>query len=107
MSHNEIKAGVFINYKLKIHGVPARWTTLIREWAPNNYFIDQQLKGPYKIWHHTHSFHQTSKGVIIKDKILYQLPIPFFGDLIMGYFIKKDVQQIFEYRKNILKKIIK
>ena len=106
MSPDKIEAGTFINYELKLHGIPMRWRTLIKEWKPGEYFIDFQLKGPYKVWHHQHSFTQLDNGVLMEDKVLYEIPFSYFSDFLIGWWIKKDVNKIFNYRTKVLSDLI-
>ena len=70
----ELKAGTLIYYELAWHGLPMRWTTLIEEWCPPTQFVDIQLKGPYRLWHHTHSFEACVGGTLIKDTVQYTVP---------------------------------
>jgi hypothetical protein len=51
-----LRKGTIIRYKLRVRGVPLRWTSEIVEWRPPHKFVDVQRKGPYKLWHHTHLF---------------------------------------------------
>lgn len=97
-STEAIQKGTLIDYRLKIHGVPAGWRTEISEWNPPHSFTDVQLKGPYQKWHHTHSFEPLAGGTLIRDQVLYRLPMGFLGRLAGGSFVKKDVQQIFAHR---------
>jgi len=106
MSPLKIQAGTIINYKLSLHGIPLTWRTLIKEWKPGSYFIDYQMSGPYKIWHHKHSFTQLKDGVLMEDKVLYKIPFSYFSDFFIGWWIKKDVSRIFSYRTKELKKLI-
>ncbi len=98
MSSNEIEKNTIINYKLKIHGVPANWQTQITEWVPLKMFVDNQNKGPYTMWHHTHTFTSLENGTLIEDRIKYKVPGHLIGLLALGAFIRKDVNQIFQYR---------
>jgi ligand-binding SRPBCC domain-containing protein len=68
-------------------------------------FIDEQLKGPYKKWVHTHSFIPLAGGTLIKDSVIYKIPFGALGSLVAGYFIKKDISQIFNYRRSIINKV--
>ena len=95
----EIEQGTVITYRLKIHGIPFVWKSRIDEWNPGESFVDTQLKGPYAKWHHTHSFHDDGDGTIIRDRVLYRLPLGFLGQLFGGRFVAKDVRKIFAYRK--------
>jgi hypothetical protein len=94
----ELKAGTLIHYELAWHGIPMRWTTLIEEWCPPTKFVDVQLKGPYCLWHHTHSFETCDGGTLIKDTVQYAVPAGMLGDLFAGWLVRRDVERIFEYR---------
>jgi hypothetical protein len=51
-----LRVGALIQYRLKLHGVSLNWLTSIQEWDPPHRFVDQQVRGPYALWHHTHDF---------------------------------------------------
>ncbi len=96
-------AGQLIDYKLKIHGVPAKWQTLIKEYHSPDYFIDVQLKGPYVAWHHTHSFIALGeKKTLLVDQVYYALPFGVIGEFLLRPFILKDIDQIFNYRQKVI-----
>jgi uncharacterized protein (TIGR01777 family) len=95
----EIKEGTLIDYQLKIHGVPVRWKTLIESWQPGKSFVDTQLKGPYRKWHHTHRFEKVKGGTLLLDEVVYQVPGGFVGNQFGGKFIRKDIESIFAFRK--------
>ena len=62
-------------------------------------FIDQQLKGPYSLWHHTHYFYNHGNYVEMIDKVSYAIPFGFIGRMINYFFINKDLLERFDYRK--------
>ncbi|MBN21532.1 MAG: TIGR01777 family protein [Bdellovibrionaceae bacterium] len=94
----KLEEGTVIDYRLKIHGVPARWKTLISRWVPGELFEDVQIKGPYKKWQHLHTFDSVQGGTLIKDKVVYQVPLGMLGNMVAGRFIRSDVSRIFKYR---------
>jgi len=98
MSTPQIQKGSLIDYRLKIRGVPASWQTLVEEWKPEDLFIDSQLKGPYKKWHHTHVFETLGSGTLMKDLVRYRMPFHIFGK-IAGLMVRKEIESIFEYRR--------
>ena len=102
-STENLQEGTKINYKLKIRGVPAKWTSLITNWQPMNEFADVQLKGPYSKWYHRHLFRPLSGGVLLEDKVVYRLPFSRFGGNILHWFILKDIKTIFIYRRKRIK----
>src|SRR5262245_30349891 len=65
--------GTFLQYALRIHGVPVRWDTLIQEWEPPHRFVDVQVRGPYRLWHHTHSLEPVDDGsaTLMRDTVRY------------------------------------
>jgi uncharacterized protein (TIGR01777 family) len=99
-----VKKETLINYKLNIHGVPVKWRTLIKEWNPDSSFVDFQLKGPYKLWHHRHKFEDVPGGTLISDDVTFQIPGWIFGKMLLP-LIKKDVQEIFAYRQEKIKEL--
>lgn len=105
MSTTNIEEGTLIDYKLKIHGVPAKWKTEISQWNPGESFIDSQLKGPYNKWIHLHEFYKAGQGCLIRDFVRYKVPLGKIGALLTGAFIRKDINEIFNFRKTKIKEI--
>jgi len=102
----DMKEGALIDYTVSIMLIPIRWRTLITKFSPPNLFIDQQLKGPYSIWHHTHIFEKISENeTLIKDKVVYGVPFGIIGRLAHYLYIKRDLKKIFTYRKNKIEQI--
>jgi ligand-binding SRPBCC domain-containing protein len=97
----EMQPGALIDYKLRVHGFPLRWRTEITEWNPPHHFVDQQLRGPYTLWHHTHRFFDQDGGTRCVDEVRYRPP---GGALINYLFVRRDVQKIFGYRQQQLQK---
>jgi ligand-binding SRPBCC domain-containing protein len=97
-SSEKIHAGTTIDYRLRLHGIPLRWRTEISSWNPPHEFTDTQLKGPYRLWRHTHRFSKFAGGTLMEDRVLYQLPLGYLGRLTAGWSVKKDVTEIFRYR---------
>ncbi len=92
----EIKAGLLLDYQISIHKVPIKWRTEIAVWEPPYRFVDRQLKGPYHLWHHEHTFEETENGTLVKDKVLYK---PIGGALVHKLFVRRDLEKIFRYRQ--------
>lgn len=102
MSTDHIQKGTLIDYKLSLHGIPVIWKTHIEEWKAGEKFIDTQIKGPYKFWHHTHEFIDFAGGTLMRDRVLYKVPLGQLGDMVAGHFVQSDVKNIFSFRKKII-----
>jgi len=101
-----IHNNLLINYSVKpIFGIEMKWETEIMDVSNENYFIDKQNKGPYSFWEHKHLFEVNNNGVLMTDIVNYKLPFGLLGNLIHFIFIRKKIESIFEYRKQILIKL--
>ena len=88
--------GVLIDYQIRIHGVPIRWRTEITQWTPPHRFVDQQRRGPYWQWDHTHTFAPVDGGTLVDDTVLYR---PIGGALMHALFVRRDIERIFTFRQ--------
>jgi len=102
----EIYEGMLINYTVKpLWGLKFHWLTEICEVNKPLFFIDRQLKGPYKLWEHTHTFMEKDNGVLVKDEVKYQLHFGVIGNIIHSLLVRKKIEDIFIYRKNVLRQL--
>ena len=95
--------GTTIDYRLRVHGIPLRWRSLISSWKPPFEFIDEQVQGPYRSWVHRHSFHETEHGVIVRDRVEYSV---LGGALVNRLFVRRDLERIFEHRRVSLARLL-
>ena len=96
----DMRQGALIRYRLRLHGVPLRWLTRIAVWEPPLRFVDVQLRGPYGVWHHTHEFAPGEHGgTIMRDVVRYALPLGALGALAGRAFVTRDLERIFEFRR--------
>jgi ligand-binding SRPBCC domain-containing protein len=92
-------AGQIITYKVSpLLGIPMSWMTEITHVVHHSYFVDEQKRGPYRLWHHKHFFEQLDDGVLMTDMVHYQLPMFGLGDIAHFIFIKRQLDNIFDYR---------
>ena len=103
----EMKVGALIDYTIKVMGMRIRWKTLISAYDPPNRFVDEQLKGPYKLWHHTHTFESADGGTKIIDDVRYALPFGVYGSIAHALFVRRDLEKIFKHRENIITELFR
>lgn len=94
----EMGVGALIDYRLRVHGIPIRWQSRIEEWEPGRGFVDRQLRGPYRLWHHRHWFESERGGTVVGDRVDYALPLGRLGELAHPLFVRRDLKRIFDFR---------
>lgn len=97
-----MRAGARIEYQIRIHGVPVRWQTDITLWEPPRQFRDEQRRGPYRQWIHTHEFAEQAGGTLCRDRVDYAV---WGGHMINALFVRRDVARIFKYRRETLERL--
>jgi ligand-binding SRPBCC domain-containing protein len=91
--------GTFIQYRLRLRGVPLRWDTLIQTWEPPRRFVDVQVRGPYRLWHHAHELEPLDGGgTLMRDTVRYALGFGALGELAHRALVRRDLEAIFAYR---------
>ncbi len=106
-AENELHTGSNIEYRLRLHGVPMRWISEITAWQPPHLFIDTQLRGPYAKWHHQHRFFSEDGGTRIQDEVHYALPFGLIGELAHKLMVRRQVEEIFEFRQRRLAELLR
>jgi ligand-binding SRPBCC domain-containing protein len=94
-----MRVGALIDSRLKVRGIPLRWRSEITAWEPPRRFIDEQRRGPYRLWIHEHLFEQREGGTMITDRVRYAVP---GGALINWLFVRRDLVRIFAHRTTAL-----
>ncbi|MEM9649177.1 MAG: SRPBCC family protein [Bacteroidota bacterium] len=82
-----------------------KWVTEITHVREGEYFVDEQRFGPYDLWHHKHFIVEKGTGVEMEDIIDYKLPLGILGRMAHSLFVKRQLEQIFEYRERQLKQL--
>ncbi|MCC6696930.1 MAG: SRPBCC family protein [Candidatus Hydrogenedentes bacterium] len=100
-----MKEGALIDYTLRMMGMPIHWRTLISRFDPPCCFVDEQLKGPYLFWHHTHTFREDDHGTVIGDEVRYVLPYGPLGDVAHAVYVRRRLDDIFDHRAQVIKQV--
>ena len=95
-----MRPGTLIGYRLRLHALPLRWLTRIEAWEPGRGFADVQVRGPYRLWHHTHRFEADAARTSMRDIVRYALPLGAFGRLARALLVRRDLERIFDFRRD-------
>ncbi len=97
--------GEIITYQVMIFpGFWVPWVTEIKSVTPGESFIDEQRSGPYKFWHHRHHFEEKGDGTLMTDLVHYSVGMSVFGEIAHTLFVKKKLERIFSFRREILER---
>lgn len=98
-----MKAGAIIEYRLRWRVVPIRWRTRITVWEPSRRFVDEQIRGPYRLWHHEHIFEPDGRFTLMHDRVHYRAPLAFVAHPLI---VTRDVARIFAYRRAAIARLL-
>jgi ligand-binding SRPBCC domain-containing protein len=93
-----LRPGVRIDYRLRLYGIPLRWQSEISRWEPPERFVDEQRRGPYRSWVHTHTFSEERGGTRVGDTVAFEVPFEW----LTGWLVMRDVRRIFAFRQQVL-----
>ncbi len=97
--------GMIITYNVKpLWGIRMKWVTEITHVEEKRYFVDEQRSGPYYMWHHQHIIEPVEGGVMMTDIVSYKPPLGFLGAIANGLIIRRQLNDIFDYRERVLEK---
>ena len=103
----EVYTGLIITYIIKaVAGIPMTWVTEIKSVEHQKRFVDEQRVGPYALWHHQHHFKALPNGKTeMTDIVHYGLPLGILGRFAHAVFVKKQLQDIFNFRREKLEEV--
>ncbi len=98
--------GLIIAYTVKpLLGIPVEWVTEITHVKDKSFFVDEQRKGPYTMWHHEHHFKEVDGGVEMTDIVSYIIPLGIIGKMMHPFLVKPKLEEIFAYRFKIVDEV--
>ena len=91
-----------LDYTIRWAGLPVKWRTKIIDWSPPRQFIDLQVRGPYTLWMHQHTFTPVGEGVECRDRVVYRLPVPLVGRVVHAAMVRRQLLEIFRFRRGVI-----
>ena len=102
-----LAAGVILDYRIRLYGVPIHWRTRIDIWEPPARFVDSAIGGPYALWRHSHLFQDAGGGrTLVKDLVEFALPMGPLGTVAYHLFVARSLRRIFDFRTEKLKSLL-
>jgi len=102
-----LAAGMVLDYRIRLYGIPVNWRTRIDIWEPPSRFVDSQLRGPYSSWRHTHTFEDAGgERTRVRDSVEFALPMGPLGAIAYRLFVARSLKRIFDFRAERLKSLL-
>ncbi len=98
----QMREGTLIDYRLRLLGIPLCWQARISRWQPPAEFVDEQVRGPYRLWRHTHRFQESGRATIIEDIVHYRLPYAPLGEIVHP-LVWLQLRRIFRFRQSAVR----
>lgn len=96
----EMLPDTLIDYRLSLYGLAFKWRTRILSHTSQVAFVDLQERGPYALWHHTHTFEEVDGGTMVRDVVRYRLPLGLLGRFAHVVFVGRCLRRIFNFRRD-------
>jgi len=85
------------------------WLARITEFAWNSHFTDEQVRGPFTLFHHRHGIEPQTRdgleGTLVSDEIDFELPYGWLGQVGVG-LMRQQLRRSFAYRQQRLAEIL-
>jgi ligand-binding SRPBCC domain-containing protein len=82
------------------------WDAYIAEFRWDEYFCDEQRRGPFQYFRHCHRVSDEVRdgvmGSLVSDAVEYELPLGRLGDLANVLMVKRQIRSLFAHRQRML-----
>jgi hypothetical protein len=94
-----IQTGAEVIMRMKAGPFFFKWLARHIDYENNRFFKDEQIKGPFSTWRHTHNFLPDGPSAcILEDRIEYALPVHPISTGLLGSLIHKKLERTFTFR---------
>ncbi|MGO4804689.1 cyclase [Arthrobacter sp. 2MCAF15] len=97
-----ISLGEEVTWRAWHFGLPLQMTSRITEMQSPDYFVDEQVNGPFQRFRHVHEFSQDSTGTTMVDRIEFAAPFGPIGRLAEKLVLARYLQRLIETRNQHL-----
>ncbi len=99
----DLQQDSLIDYTIRVGGLRLHWRTRIIDWSPPRQFVDLQIKGPYRLWHHQHRFcPNPNGGTDCEDRVTYSLFFGPLGRVAHALVVRRQLLNIFRFRRRVI-----
>jgi ligand-binding SRPBCC domain-containing protein len=103
----ELSLGARMVFLSKRWGFSQRILNEVTVFEPNRLIVDIQREGPFEKWEHRHQVEPTPGGTRMTDEIDFEPPGGLIGMLLSEKTILKELEEVFAYRDQQFRELLK
>ncbi|KAA3611915.1 MAG: TIGR01777 family protein [Planctomycetota bacterium] len=97
-----IQVGDRLVLRHRVGWLPVTWEAVHTAYQPGRLFRDEQKRGPFSSWIHSHGFEPGPGGQCqLYDRVEYRLPFHGLASKVAGSLVDKKLRRLFAYRHRI------
>ena len=94
----------WVTWEANHFGLKFYMTIRISEMEKDNYFVDEMVKGPFKVLRHLHQFRKEGDHTLMIDEFIFKSPFGYLGKLVDKYLMEKYMRKLLMKRNAVLKR---
>jgi len=99
VTSGRLALGDTVTWQARHFGLPWRMTSRISAYDPPASFVDEQLTGPFRRWHHTHHFDPDGHGgTLMRDVVDFAAPLGPLGRLVERTVLTRYLRRLIALR---------
>ncbi|WP_217281472.1 SRPBCC family protein [Kibdelosporangium persicum] len=107
VTSGRMRLGDSVTWQARHLGLRWRMTSRISAHEPPHYFVDEQVTGPFKHWHHAHYFEPTRDGgTVMRDVIDFAAPLGLLGTIAETTVLNRYMPRLIRARNSHIKAIV-
>ena len=99
----QIGLGEEVTWRARHFGIPFRMTSRVTALDGPNRFVDEQTRGPFRRFHHEHTFEPTDGGTLMVDAISFDAPLGPVGRAVERLGLERYMRRLIQERGAFLK----
>lgn len=98
-----IGLGETVTWRARHFGIPFTMTSKVTEWDRPRRFVDEQVRGPFRCFHHEHNFEVVGDATTMTDRIRFDAPLGPIGRLVERLVLGRYLHKLIDERGRYLK----
>ena len=94
--------GETVTWKARHFGLPLSLTSRVTEFDAPHRFVDEQTRGPFRVFRHEHLFEPTASGSVMTDRVQFTAPFGVLGRLVEKLVLERYLRRLIEERGRFL-----